>query len=41
MRIMEEEPGIRFLKILVPVPDGSGKPGTTFQPLHESDQMKT
>jgi hypothetical protein len=29
------------LKILVPVPDGSGKPGTTFQPLHESDQMKT
>jgi hypothetical protein len=38
---MEEEPGIRFLKIFVPVPDGSGKRGTTFQPLHESDLMKT
>ena len=41
MRIMEEEPVIRFLKILVRVSDGSGKRGMTFQPLYESDLMKT
>ena len=41
MRITEEGPGIRFLKILVPVPDGSEKLGTTFQTLHESNLMKT
>ena len=41
MRITEEGPGIRFLKILVPVPDGSGKRGKTFQTLDERNLMKT
>ena len=39
--ITEEGRGIRFLKILVPVPDGSEKLGTTFQTLHEMELAKT
>ena len=38
---MGEGPSIQFLKIPVPVPDGSGKLATIFQTLHDFEVQRS